>query len=258
MLNNKPVLKISLVAIILILIISSAVISSSWIISSRPMYIQNNTGLDGKPVNNISVTADGKISVKPDVVQFTAGYTVTKNTISEVQSDLSEKNNNIVKSLKDQGLVDKDINTISFDMYPNYRYENGRTISDGHNGSLRISAKVRDINKAGQIIDNTVKAGANVVDSINFALDDSESAKSLARDLAGKLAKQKAEELAKSSGTELGGLIAISETNSNSNQYYYSNFSKGLSLDSASSAPTQIASGSLEITVSVSATYGIK
>jgi len=257
-LTNRPILKISLIILTLVFLLCGTILLSSWLVSGRQIYVQNNSGIDGKPVNNISVTAEGKVSVIPDIAVFTAGYTVQKNTVADVQSDLNDKSNSIKKALKDQGLEDKDITTSQFNISPNYRYDNGRSTIDGHNGSFRMTIKVRKIQNTGSIIDKTVQAGANTVDSVSFTVDNIEKAKSDARAAAAKLAKQKADELAKNSDKELGGLIAMTEIDSPTTPpVAYYNKALTVSADSIS-APTEIASGSLEVLVTVEATYGIK
>jgi uncharacterized protein YggE len=244
----------------LVVVLGTAFIISNIMISQRPIYVQNNSGIDGKPVNNITVTSVGKVSVKPDVVTFTAGYSISKqNDMQTLQKDLTAKNNAIISALKAAGVEDKDITTSSFDIQPNYRYDMSTRYTDGYNGTVRISVKVRSIDKAGDIIDKSMGAGANIIESITFTVDDLTKVRADARVLAAKAAKDKAQTLADASGAGLGGLVSITESSSDYTPIYYNSVKEvSTASDSNSGTSTTISAGSLEISITVTATYGIK
>lgn len=258
MLETRPNVKKVLMVGGVTLMVCGTILGSILLISRRPIYVQYNTGADGKPVNNISVTAIGKVSVTPDLVTFTATYDAKNSNISNLQADLTKHNNSIVAALKGQGVEDKDIQTASFNIQPNYYYESGtwKQMQDGHTGSVSINVKVRKVSSAGQVVDAAVDAGASQVSSLSFTVDDLTKARSDARKLATKAAFDKANELAQGSNVGLGGLISISESTTQYNPYpIYAN----ASMDSAKSSgeSTELSSGSLEVSVDVSATYGI-
>lgn len=261
MLDQKPVLKIALAAGVITAMVCLTIAISSYLSSTRPVYVQYNTGADGKPVNNIAVSAVGKVTVSPDIVTFNVGYETKKADIASVQKDLSDRSNQITKALTDAGILAKDIQTTSFDIYPSYRYEwtTGKRIDEGHQGNLTMSVKVRDISKAGEIIDKAVAAGANTVSSITFTIDDLEKVRSEARKLAASTARTKASELASASGVEIGSLISINETSYDYQPMYYNSVKEyATASDGAGSSATSVSGGSLDITITVSATYGIK
>ena len=259
-----PFKQASLFALAMVGIIVVGNIVGSYIVATRPIYVQQNSGVDGRPVNNVSVTATGKVSVVPDIVTFTAGYTISKPDIASVQKDLNEKNNALLSALKGKGIQDKDIQTSSFDISPKYRYEQitGRQTTDGFTGSFRIFIKVRNKDKAGEIVDTAVTSGATTIDAIQFTLDNPEKMRSEARKLAGEAAKKKAEELASASGVGLGSLIAISESVDYSPQPMVANMMKSITLgsspDQLAPAVPEMSGGSLEIAITVNATYGIR
>ncbi len=260
-LKNRPIVKFGIILTLAAIILAGGYIAGNWYLSRRPTYIQMNTGTDGRPVNNITVSAMGKVSVTPDIVTFYTSYNTKKNTIKEVQEDLNRNNNSIIRALKEKGIQEKDIQTIDFNIQPTYRWESNtnRRLEDGHTGKSTIYVKVRDTAKAGEIIDSSVTAGANEVTNITFTIDNNEKPKSEARKKAAEAAKKKADELASGSGVGLGGLIAISETTYDYSPITYrSNYNYAdASFKTASQEMPAIAAGSLEVTVNVSATYGI-
>lgn len=259
MLETRPNLKRALVVGAVTVTVCLTILGSILLIAKRPIYVQYNTGADGKPVNNISVEAVGKVTVKPDLVTFTATYETKANDLAAVQDNLTKKSASMVKALKDMGVDEKDIQTSSYNLYPNYYYEynTSKQVQDGHAGSVSVNVKVRDIEKAGEIVDAVVNGGATQISSLNFTIDDLTKARSDARKLAAEAAYEKAKELANSSKVEIGSLISITET---TNDYistpYYANVKMDMA-ESGSSAP-ELSAGTLEVSIQVSATYGIQ
>jgi uncharacterized protein YggE len=194
------------------------------------------------------------------MVTFVAGYSIIKqNDMLTLQKDLTAKSNALVNALKAAGIEDKDITTSYFDIQPNYRYDVSTRYTDGYNGTVKISVKVRNIDKAGDIIDKSMGAGANIIESISFTVDDLTKVRSEARVLAAKAAKDKAQTLADASDAGLGGLISIAETSSDYTPIYYNSVKEmSTASDSSSNTTTAISAGSLEISITVNATYGIK
>jgi len=261
MFTKRPILKIGILAFGITFMVCITIAVSNILISRRPVYVQYNTGVDGRPVNNISVTAVGKINATPDIVTFSAGFEDKDDSFEKLQEDMDSKSQAITKAMKDAGIEDKDITTTQYDIYPDYKYNynTGEETEDGFRGRITLSIKVRDIEKAGEIIDDAMDAGANTVSNITFTVDDLESVREEARKLAAEAAKKKADTLASSSGVGLGGLIAISEESMDYSPNYYNTYREYETAmgDAVESSPS-INPGTLEITITVSATYGIQ
>lgn len=253
---KRPILKLGIIAVGISLIISMAVILSNYFTSTRPMYIQNNTGTDGKPVNNISVSATGKVTVTPDIVTFNVGYEIDRSKLTDVQNELTNRSNALAQAIKALGVEDKDIQTATYSISPQTRYDDNLNtyVADGFGGTLVISVKVRNIKDAGKIIDAAIDAGANTISNVEYTVDNIDTVKQQARKLAAQYAKDKAEVLAEGSGVSVGSLISISEntpTYSNNNYVMYDRAA------SESQAAPAISPGSLTIEVTVMAVYGI-
>lgn len=85
---------------------------------------------------------------------------------------------------------------------------------DGYEVDNTVTAKLRDINKAGSIVDAATKVAGNevVVRSLSFSFDDNSSMVAAARALAVKRAQDQARQLADAAGVTFGTLQAISST----------------------------------------------
>jgi uncharacterized protein YggE len=74
-----------------------------------------------------------------------------------------------------------------------------------------LTVTVRDFNKIGPVFDAALKAGANNVWGLAFDLDDPKPLRAQARAKAVADARQRAEELARASGTVLGAVRTVEE-----------------------------------------------
>jgi len=121
-----------------------------------------------------------------------------------------------------------------------------------------LQVKVRDIDKAGEVIDDAVEAGGDLlqVQSISFTIDDTTALRSEARAEAVADAQSKAEELATLAGVSLGKPIYISE--SISTPYSQPYYDRGGVYAMEAEAVTEISTGELEVVVSVYMTYTIE
>ena len=75
-----------------------------------------------------------------------------------------------------------------------------------------VLVTIRDLERAGQILDGIIDAGANEVRGIRFILEDDRAPKDRARELASLDARHRAEQLARLQGASLGRVLRISES----------------------------------------------
>jgi uncharacterized protein YggE len=117
-----------------------------------------------------------------------------------------------------------------------------------------VNVKVRDVTKAGSVIDAVTAAGGDLtrVNSIQFALNDPTTSIDKAREIAMADANDIATQLAKLAGVKLGKPISISESSSTPPYPVYAKDAAG----SASSTP--ISAGTLDITLDVQVLYAIQ
>lgn len=164
-------------------------------------------------LHTITVIGEGRATAKPD----TAVATVGVETIGKTLGDANERNNAkmgaLIKTLKASGVADKDIQTTSYNVAPERKYN--RESGPGEIVSFRVSnqvrVKFRDLKKIGATLDQVVKDGANTVQSIAFQADDPTPIRARASAAAIAAARVKAEEMAKAAAVKLGEVLQISE-----------------------------------------------
>jgi hypothetical protein len=164
----------------------------------------------------------------------------------------------LLGSLEADGIADKDIQTSQFSISPEYDYQLSEPRLTGYRVTHMLQVKVRDIDRAGEVIDDAVEAAGDLVQvgSINLTVDDTSAMAKQARELAMADAKAKAEELARLADVELGKPISISESSYTPGPPVY--YGGGYAAEAALTADrTTISTGELEVVVSVQITYGI-
>jgi uncharacterized protein YggE len=250
--------KVTNVVLGLAIVVALGAIAVAIAFAGRP----NNTVQAQTPgtysnATGVTVTGEGYVMVKPDIVYFNAGIQLKADTVSEAQKQAATKMEAITKALLAQGIKEDDIKTSSYSISPNYIYDQGKSSRlDGYNVYSAVSVTVRDMNKAGQIIDEVGKAGANQINGISFGRDKEIELINQARVSAMSNARVKAEQLAQAGGFGLGNIVNVSESGVSRNGLDYAKAvpSAGMGGD----AITVIEGGQFKVTVNIQVTYAIK
>ncbi len=202
----------------------------------------------------ITVTGTGMVTLTPDIAYIYIGVQTQNASASTAVSDNTTQAQAVIAAIKGFGVDDKDIKTTNFSIYPQQQYDNnGRLIGVIYQVNNTVYVTVRDLTKLGDLLDATVKAGANNINSIEFDVADKTAALAQARQASVDNAKAQADQLTKATGVQLGEVQTISY--SDSTPPVPVPFARADSL-AASSVP--ISAGSLQISTTVSIVYGIK
>lgn len=215
---------------------------------------------NGNYAREISVDAEGKAYVLPDVAEITLGVNTEAKTSDGAIAENTKKMNAVMTELAKFNIDKKDIQTTGYYLNPKYNWtEDKGSVQDGYTLDQTVLVKVRDFTKVGEILAATTKAGANVVSGVNFTNDDLEKAKSEARAIAIEKAKEKAKAIAEQSGLKVGKMVGYYEYMTSPYDYYgkggmYMAEGGGMS---ESAAPV-IEPGQKEVALTVTLTYKLK
>lgn len=190
-----------------------------------------------QPVEGVTVTGEAVRRVSPDNAEFLIEITSSAPTAAQALRDNQMKFTQVAQALHSLGVQGHDIHTISqniANMYtpmmqslPSYSMPQigqsgypsvGLAVPmqpDMQFGSYQAShvarIQVRDIARAGEMLDAATRAGAMVTGPFRIRTADEATARRSVLEAAGKDARTKAEALAAASGKELGDAIAITE-----------------------------------------------
>jgi hypothetical protein len=166
-------------------------------------------------ITGISVNGEGKVTVTPDLAILTLGVESREATVAEAQTRAAEAMDAVMKTLKDAGIAEKDIQTQRFSIYPVTRWikDEDREQIIGYRVTNTVTAKIRQMDKLGEIIDAVAGAGGDLtrISNISFTVEDPTPYYTQAREKAVKDAVAKARQLAELAGVTLGKPIYISE-----------------------------------------------
>ncbi|MFC1911048.1 SIMPL domain-containing protein [Chloroflexota bacterium] len=209
----------------------------------------------------IWVNGEGKVTAIPDIATISVGVDSQAATVTEAQSKATTAMNNIMKVLKDNGVAEKDIKTQYFNIQQMTRWDQDRqqSVVIGYQVTNTVTAKIRQLDKAGTIIDAAAVAGGDLtrVNGISFSIDDPTALQNQARDKAMAAAKAKAEQLAKAAGVTLGKPSYVTESSYIPGPIYRDTYMKAEAAMAPAATPTPISAGEMEITVNVQVTYNI-
>ena len=169
---------------------------------------------EGLP-RTVTVVGVGRVTLVPDIAKINLGAQASASTVAEAKAEVDRQMSAITAVLKEMGIADKDIQTSQYSIYyqqaPVMRDEGSSESKGAYRVSNMLEVTVRDIEKAGEVLDAVVEAGANQVYGVSFTVSDDALWQSQARANAMADAKSRAQELAALAEVELGQVLTISE-----------------------------------------------
>jgi uncharacterized protein YggE len=207
----------------------------------------------------IWVSGQGEVVAIPDLATLWVGVEAQEDTVAEAQSQAAEAMASVMTALTDNGVADKDIQTQYFSINQVTRWDSDKNeeIVIGYQVTNMVTAKIRDMENVGPIIDAVATAGGDLVriNNIAFSVDDPSAYYAEAREEAMADAEAKAEQLADLAGINLGKPTYISEGTIYPPVVYRD---AGMSMAPEESYPTPISPGEIELTLSIQVAYAIE
>jgi uncharacterized protein len=165
------------------------------------------------PPARVVVSGEGRVSVVPDLAQVRSGVTTNAKNVKDAVESNSRTMAAIITALTESGIAQKDIQTAQFSIQPVYSNPDQHSESKltAYRVSNQVIAKIRHIDKLGDVLDRLAAAGATDVWNIEFLVSDPSKALDEAREAAIADARRKAEVFARAAGVTLGRVVAIEE-----------------------------------------------
>jgi uncharacterized protein len=187
------------------------------------------------PTNTITVTGTGTAALAPDIAHITFAVQNTAATVADAQAAVTKQGNAAIEYVKGQGIDDKDVTTLSYNITPQYSYTrcvtpqvysatsavSGVVIPPctetskvtGYQVSETVQVTVRDLTKISDLLAGLGKQGVQNVNGPDFTLSNPNAGSDAARGQAIDSAKAEAQTLAKELGVHLGDIVSFNENN---------------------------------------------
>lgn len=174
----------------------------------------------------LNLSAEALVRRAPDIANFSAGVVTQAKTAGEALTANARRMDAVIGALKRAGVADRDIQTASLSLQPQYYYpqrerpmpaDTTRPAEPkapriiGYEARNSVQVRVRKLGEMGKVIDTLVAAGANQVDGPNFMLENQDSALDEARTEAVRKARARANLYARAAGLRVGRILSISE-----------------------------------------------
>lgn len=255
---RKIAAAVGLVAIIALLVYSYTTYKSTRYIYSGPL--------------TISVSGKGEVFAKPDIASFSFSVEAKEADAVTAQNKVAETMKAITAFLKESGVEEKDIKTESFNLMP--QYESQQQVCTvfgcppvpepkivGYQVNQYVSVKVRKADDAGRLVSEVGAKGALNVSGLSFTIDDTDSLKAEARELAIDDAKEQAKKLAEKLDARIVRMSGFWEEEAYAP--YYGGYGGGMDMamsreGSMKAESAELPSGENTIVSKVSITYEIK
>ena len=188
-------------------------LSTAALATAVPLSAQTEVSLSAtNPVVDLQINE--VVRSAPDVAIVNAGVMTRAATAREAIQQNANQMDRLVKRMRELGIASKDIQTSNFNLSPNYEYdrETGQQTFNGYNVNNQVTVKLRKLDRAGEVLDALVQAGANNIYGPNFTLEDDAQAKETARKNAFERGFAQARQFARMAGYSDVRLLSVSET----------------------------------------------
>ncbi len=204
----------------------------------------------------VVVDGVGRVTGTPDVLRATLGVSLRRGDVSSALQDANKLQTSVRESLRRNGVAVADLQTSDVSIYPSY---DNKGKPNGYQVSETLTAKLRNLEKAGKALTDAVNAGGNsaTLQGVSFALEDNAALLAKARDAAFADAKSKAQRYADLAGVPLGALQLVTESVSEpSNPSPYASGATG-AFDAARAA-VPVDAGTSQLSVSVRVRWALR
>lgn len=203
----------------------------------------------------LSISADGSSEARPDLATISLGVTTEGQTAQAALQENSRRMAALTQALRRAGIAERDIQTSNVSVYPQQQYrENQPPLITGYQANNTVTAKIRNINNVGRVIDAAVGAGGNNINGVTFSHADPEAQLDIARRAAIAEARRRAELYANALGMRVHRIVAVSEGGG-----YSPPLPMAMErMAAASDAATPISPGQIETRVSVNITFELR
>ncbi|MEI4829106.1 SIMPL domain-containing protein [Bacillus sp. FJAT-53711] len=197
----------------------------------------------------VTVQGEGVVKAKPDVVVLTIGVRTEGTNVKQAQEENAALSTQLLASLKQLGITEQNIKTLSYTITPQYEHVNEKAILRGYQVEHLYEIIVLNVQKAGEVYEAAVANGANVAKGLVFRVSDPNAYYKQALVLAVQNAQEKARTIASTYSLNINPIpISLVEESSQMPREF-------VAYSAVHSGAPPIQSGELEIISTVRAVF---
>lgn len=159
----------------------------------------------------ISVVATGEALVAPDMAVVSLTVSGKGRELGPTRDDVNRRTSEVLARLRQLGVADADLNAPDVGINPEYDYRKTGQKLVGYLVTRAVSARVRELDTLGPVLDGVVAAGANEVHGAQMTASDPSTAEHEALRAAVEAARAKAAAIADAAGVTLSGVARVEE-----------------------------------------------
>lgn len=205
----------------------------------------------------IEVTASATVQYEPDRAYISFAVTSFAETAAAATEASAVKMTGIGEALDRVGIGDGSVRTTAFRLDPHYASDpdthQRQPQPDGYTAFNVIGVKLDEVERAGEVIDAVIGAGADNVSNLRFGLEDMTPVYHEALAAAYHNASAQAAVLAMAAGKSLGRLLSIRTP-----QQFYAGQAVELQSAVSRGTPTPIDPGTLSYSTSIHVEFEIR
>ncbi|MHB9131367.1 MAG: SIMPL domain-containing protein [Armatimonadota bacterium] len=220
------------------------------------------------PPRTISVTGTAQRMVPPDVSTIVVAVQTQADTVARAVQQNNTASNRVMDAIKKLNIAGLTMRTLGFDVNPIYEQRPPNAPASttpprivGYQVVNRLEVRLHETGddgtrlsaNVGRVLDAALAAGANRVDNVSFSLDEQNPVMLEVLADATKNAQKTAMTMAAAAGVDLGPLMTLSST-----PYFQPPQPVFAARAEAAQAGVPIAAGTLTVSATVSAVYGIR
>ena len=212
--------------------------------------------------DTITVNGTATVQLEPDMVMIMLGVEAVDPEVLDAQKTVNEAMAKVIEALtgEELAIAEEDIATSEYriDERYEYNYEVGKSEMIGYAATAMLSICVRELDKAGAVIDAAMMAGANRLSGVEFMSSNQTDARDQALTIAVQDGIRKAKVIAAAAGI---GLPAIPSEIIEQSSYSYAASNSIVMYDMAAAtaegSATTLQAGMLSLNATVQITYEI-
>lgn len=241
-------------------VMMACVLASASLTACSSASVPSTITVQSAENSGICVSGEEKIKATPDIAEITYSVYTQEKDAKTCQTENGNDVDAVLSLLKEKGIDEKDIRTNNVGLDPIYDWNNGRKIT-GYEMTTEIVVSSVPIDEAGTIISDSVNAGINSIDSVQYQCSNFDELYAEALKNAITSARKKADLMAEAGGKKVVAMTQVQELSSSDQAVAYtSNNMKQMAVMEADSTDTgtSLMPGQVEVDAEVSVTFSIE